>query len=341
MNLDALNTTARAMVTPGKGIIAMDESTGTIEKRFAKVGVENTVDNRRAYRELLVNTHGLDRYISGAILHDETIRQTTADGTSFPKVMQRQGIVPGIKVDAGTKDLAGFPNEKITEGLDGLRERLAEYRKLGARFTKWRAVIAIGSGIPTPGCIHVNAHALARYAALAQEADLVPIVEPEVLIDGDHTIEQCYLASIATFRQVFSELAQQRVAFEGMVLKPNMVISGKECKVRAGVDEVAEKTLRCLLNTVPAAVAGVAFLSGGQGPEEATAHLNAMNAKHPHLPWPLTFSYARALQDPVMQAWRGKSANVPAAQQALLRRARFNGAAAQGRYNERMENEAA
>jgi fructose-bisphosphate aldolase class I len=249
--------------------------------------------------------------------------------------------VPGIKVDAGTKDLAGCPGEKVTEGLDGLRERLAEYRKLGARFTKWRAVITIGPEIPTPACIHANAHALARYAALAQEADLVPIVEPEVLIDGDHTIERCYVASIATFREVFSELAGQRVAFEGMVLKPSMVISGKKCKVRAGVDDVAEQTVRCLFNTVPAAVAGVAFLSGGQGAEEATAHLNAMNAKHKNLPWPLSFSYARALQDPVMQMWKGKAANVAAAQQSLLHRARLNGAAAQGRYNERMEKEAA
>lgn len=341
MNPVTLQTTARAMVTPGKGILAMDESMGTIAKRFGKVGIDNTVDNRRAYRELLVTTPGLGDYIGGAILHDETIRQSTADGTPFAEALKQQKILPGIKVDAGTHDLPGFPNEKVTAGLDGLRERLAEYRKLGAQFTKWRAVITIGHDIPTPSCIHANAHALARYAALAQEADLVPIVEPEVLLDGDHAIERCYLVTLATLRETFSQLAQQRVAFEGMVLKPSMVLSGKGAKVKASVDDVADCTVRCLLNTVPAAVAGIAFLSGGQGVEEATAHLNAMNLKNRNLPWPLTFSYARALQDPVMQTWKGKADNVAAAQQALLRRARLNGAAAQGRYKDQMEKEAA
>ena len=341
MNLVTLQTTARAMVAPGKGILAMDESTGTIAKRFAKVGIDNTPENRRAYRELLVTADGLGNFIGGAILHDETIRQTTSDGTPFAQVLRRQNIIPGIKVDAGTKDLACYPGEVVTEGLDGLRERLADYAKLGARFTKWRAVITIGSDIPTPACIHANAHALARYAALAQEADLVPIVEPEILIDGDHTIERCYLVTLATLREVFSELALARVQFDGMVLKPSMVIAGKGCKTKAGVEDVADHTVRCLANTVPPAVAGVAFLSGGQGTEEATAHLNAMNAKNRQLPWPLTFSYARALQDPVLQVWKGNPANVHAAQQALLRRARFNSAAAQGRYKDQMEKEAA
>jgi len=341
MNLITLQTTARTMIAPGKGILAMDESTGTIAKRFAKVNIDNTPDNRRAYRELLVTTNGLGNFIGGAILHDETIRQTTADGLPFAEALKRQNILPGIKVDGGTQDLAQFPGEKVTEGLDSLRQRLAEYVKLGARFTKWRAVITIGSDIPTPACLHANAHALARYAALAQEAGLVPIVEPEVLIDGDHTIERCTLVALATLRETFNQLALARVAFEGMVLKPSMVISGKDCKAKAGVEEVAERTVNCLLNTVPAAVAGVAFLSGGQGVEEATAHLNAMNAKSRSLPWPLTFSYARALQDPVMQIWKGNPANIAAAQRALLHRARLNSAASQGRYKEQMEKEAA
>lgn len=340
--LQELCDTAKAMVAKGKGILAMDESTGTCNKRFKKVGIEETVDNRRAYRELLLTTPGLSQYISAAILYDETIRQTLSDGTPFPVHMNKVGIIPGIKVDTGAKDLAGFPGEKITEGLDGLRERLAEYKKLGARFAKWRAVITIqGRELPTYACIHANAHALARYAALAQEAGLVPIVEPEVLIDGDHTLERSYEVTELTLRTVFQELALARVAYEGMILKASMVISGKDCPKRASVEEVADATVRCLLHTVPAAVAGVAFLSGGQSTQEATAHLNAMNAKYKNLPWPLTFSYARALQDPAMQAWKGKAENVAAAQRLLLQRARLNSAATLGAYSLQMEKEAA
>ncbi|TAM43393.1 MAG: fructose-bisphosphate aldolase class I [Gammaproteobacteria bacterium] len=336
-----LHTTAKAMVARGKGILAMDESTPTIHKRFQKLGIEDSVDNRRAWRELLLTTPGLANHVSGAILYDETIRQKLADGTPFPEHLKKIGILPGIKVDAGAKDLAGFAGEKVTEGLDGLRERLAEYKKIGARFAKWRAVITIGKGIPSHACIQANAHALARYAALCQEAGLVPIVEPEVLIDGDHTLERCYDASRATLRRVFSELAMQQVDFGGMILKASMVLSGKSCPQHAGIQEVADATVRCLLNTVPAAVAGVAFLSGGQTPEEASAHLNAMNATYRNLPWPLSFSYARALQDPAMQAWKGSAANVVAAQKQLAHRARLNGAAALGNYNAGMEKEAA
>ncbi|BAU50017.1 fructose-bisphosphate aldolase [Sulfurifustis variabilis] len=341
MNIAELQATARAMVARGKGLLAMDESSPTIAKRFKKVGIEDTVDNRRTYRELLVSTPGLGSFISGAILYDETIRQSTSDGTPFPKYMADRGIIPGIKVDKGAKNLAGFPGEKVTEGLDALRERLIEYKGMGARFAKWRAVITIGPDIPTPTCIDSNAHALARYAALCQEASLVPIVEPEVLIDGSHTLERCYDVSLQTLRAVFRELAGHRVAFEGMVLKASMVISGLEAPKRAGVEEVADATLRCLLNTVPATVAGVAFLSGGQGNEEATAHLNAMNARHKNLPWPLTFSYSRALQQPVMEHWRANPANAAAAQKLLYHRARMNGAAATGSYNVQMEREAA
>jgi len=341
MNTPALQTTAKAMVARGKGILAMDESTPTIHKRFQKAGIEDVAENRRSYRELLLTTPRLADYISGAILYDETIRQKLADGTPFPEHLKKIGILPGIKVDAGAKDLAGFPGEKVTEGLDGLRERLAEYNKMGARFAKWRAVITIGPGIPSHACIQANAHALARYAALCQEAELVPIVEPEVLIDGDHTLERCYDATRATLRRVFSELAMQQVDFAGMILKASMVISGKSCPSRAGVQQVADATVRCLLNTVPAAVAGVAFLSGGQSPTEASAHLNAMNATYKNLPWPLSFSYARALQDPTMQAWKGSAANVATAQRLLWQRARLNGAATLGQYSEKMEKEAA
>jgi len=336
-----LHTTAKAMVARGKGILAMDESTPTIHKRFQKLGIEDSVDNRRAWRELLLTTPGLANHVSGAILYDETIRQKLADGTPFPEHLKKIGILPGIKVDAGAKELAGFPGEKVTEGLDGLRERLAEYKKMGARFAKWRAVITIGKGIPSHACIQANAHALARYAALCQETGLVPIVEPEVLIDGDHTLERCYDASRATLRRVFSELAMQQVDFGGMILKASMVLSGKSCPQHAGIQEVADATVRCLLNTVPAAVAGVAFLSGGQTPEEASAHLNAMNATYRNLPWPLSFSYARALQDPAMQAWKGSAANLAAAQKQLAHRARLNGAATLGNYNAGMEKEAA
>lgn len=341
MNISELRATAKAMVAKGKGIIAMDESAPTIAKRFVKVGVEDNVDNRRAYRELLLGTPDLGKYVSGAILYDETIRQTTSTGAPFAKYLNQHGIMPGIKVDKGARNLALFPGETVTEGLDGLRERLTEYKGMGARFAKWRAVITIGPNIPTPFCLEANAHALARYAALCQEADIVPMVEPEVLIDGDHTIDRCYAVSVATLRAVFNQLSDHRVAFEGMILKASMVLSGLNAKQRAGVDEVADYTVRCLLNTVPAAVAGIAFLSGGQGNEDASAHLNAMNAKYRNLPWPLTFSYSRALQQPVLETWRGKPANAAAAQKQLQHRARLNSAAATGSYSPQMEKEAA
>ncbi len=341
MNLQTLQTTAKAMVTKGKGILAMDESSGTCNKRFKKVGIEETIENRRAYRDLLVTTPDLSSYISGAILYDETIRQTTLSGVPFSQYLEKLGILPGIKVDTGAKVLAGHADEKVTEGLDGLRERFAEYKKMGARFAKWRAVITIGPGMPSHACIQANAHALARYAALAQEADLVPIVEPEVLIDGNHTLERCYEATRATLRRVFSELVVQGVAFEGMILKASMVISGKESTKQASIDDVARETVRCLLNTVPAAVAGIAFLSGGQGIEQATAHLNAMNRMYKGLPWPLTFSYARALQQPALETWRGNPGNVALAQKRLQHRAKLNGAATLGQYSEQMEKAAA
>ncbi len=341
MNEKALESTAKDMVAPGKGLLAMDESSPTCKSRFDKMGIPCTAENRRAYRDLLVTAKGLSEFIGGAILFDETIRDKTLAGTPFATHLSNVGIVPGIKVDKGAKDLAAHPGEKVTEGLDGLRERLAEYREIGARFTKWRAVITIGKRIPTRGCIEANAHALARYAALAQEAGLVPIVEPEVLIDGDHTIERCYEVSEYTLRTVFAELAGQRVLLEGMVLKPSMVISGLDCPKRAGIQEVAQQTVRCLLDTVPASVPGVAFLSGGQSNEEATAHLNAMHNLGVQLPWALTFSYARALQQPALETWKGDAANVGAAQKALYHRAKLNGAAALGRYRESMEKEAA
>jgi fructose-bisphosphate aldolase class I len=341
MSTAELNATAKAMVAKGKGLIAMDESSPTIAKRFKQFHIEDNVENRRSYRELILTTQDLNKYISGAILYDETIRQSISDGTPFPKYMEKLGIIPGIKVDTGAKNLAGFPNEKVTEGLDGLRDRLVEYRGMGARFAKWRAVITIGAGIPSRTCIEANAHALARYSALCQEAGIVPIVEPEVLIDGDHTIEQCYEVSFDTLRAVFAQLAEHRVAYEGTILKASMVLSGKAAKSRAGVDEVADATVRCLLETVPAALPGVVFLSGGQGNEEATAHLNAMNVRYPNLPWPLSFSYSRALQQPVMETWHGKAANAAAAQKQLHRRAKFNGLAATGSYQTQMEREAA
>ncbi len=341
MNISELNAIAKAMVAKGKGLIAMDESSPTIAKRFKQYGIDNSEENRRAYRELILATPDLNKYISGAILYDETIRQKTKDGVLFAQYMQKLGIIPGIKVDAGAKDHAGFPNEKVTEGLDGLRERLKEYYGMGARFAKWRAVITIGPGTPSTGNIEANAHALARYSALCQEAGIVPIVEPEVLIDGAHTLEQCYDATVTTLRAVFRQLAEQRVAYEGTILKASMVISGLEAKPRAGVNEVADATVRCLLNTVPAALPGVVFLSGGQGNEEATAHLNAMNARHPKLPWPLSFSYSRALQQPVMDTWRGSPAKAAEAQKQLQRRARFNALAATGTYQPQMEREAA
>jgi len=336
MNIDALATTARAMVAPGKGILAADESTGTIKKRFDSIDAESTEETRRAYRELLFTTEGAPKYVSGVILFDETLRQQASDGRPFPKVLADSGIIPGIKVDMGAKDLAGFPGEKVTDGLDGLRGRLAEYYDLGARFAKWRAVITIGDGIPTRTCIESNAHALARYAALCQESGLVPIVEPEVLMDGGHTIERCEEVTLATLERVYSELHGHRVVLEGTLLKPNMVLSGKDCPTQAGVGEVAAATLRCFLRVVPAAVPGIVFLSGGQTPEQATERLNAMSAMGDY-PWELSFSYGRALQAPVLEAWRGSDANVGAAKRAYHHRAKLNGAARYGNYSREME----
>ena len=335
-----LEETARALVAPGKGILAADESDGTIKKRFDSIGVESTEENRRAYRDLLFTTEGAADHISGVILFDETIRQSSADGTPFPELLRRQGIIPGIKVDKGAKDLANAPGEKITEGLDGLRERLADYRELGARFAKWRAVITIGKGIPSEYCLWTNAHALGRYAALSQEAGLVPIVEPEVLMDGDHSIDTSFDVTSRTLHAVFTELRDQRVHFEQMLLKPNMVLSGYDADGRAGVQEVAEATVRCFRRHVPAAVPGIVFLSGGQTDEDATAHLNAMNAMGPH-PWELSFSYGRALQAPALKAWSGEAANVGAGQAAYLHRARMNGLARSGSYSPDMETKVA
>jgi fructose-bisphosphate aldolase class I len=335
-----LNETARAIVAPGKGILAADESSGTIKKRFDSIGVESTEESRRAYRDLLFTTEGAEDFISGVILYDETIRQASADGTPFPKLLESKGIIPGIKVDKGAKDLAHAPGEKITEGLDGLRERLEEYVSLGARFAKWRAVITIGEDIPSEYCIWTNAHALARYAALSQEAGLVPIVEPEVLMDGTHTIEQSFDITSRTLHAVFTELRDQRVHYEQMLLKPNMVLSGYDSPAQAGRQEVAERTLQCFRRHVPAAVPGIVFLSGGQSDEDATAHLNAMNAMGPH-PWELSFSYGRALQAPALKAWAGKAENVEAAQQAYYHRAKLNGAARSASYSPDMEKLAA
>jgi fructose-bisphosphate aldolase class I len=340
MATKSLVDTARALVAPGKGILAADESPPTIEKRFQKISLESTEDNRRAYREMLFTTQGIGGHISGVILYDETIRQHASEGTPFPKILERAGIIPGIKVDKGAKPLAGSPEEKVTEGLDGLRDRLSEYRDLGARFTKWRAVIEIGETIPSYLCIHANAHALARFAALSQEAGLVPIVEPEVLMDGDHSIERCYETTEWMLKETFQELFFQRVGLEGMLLKPNMVLSGKEAAEQAGVEEVAAATVRCLRSAVPAAVPGIVFLSGGQSAEIATAHLNAMNAMGEH-PWQLSFSFARALQGPALETWRGDESNVQQAQEVFAHRARMNSAARSGSYSEEMERELA
>jgi fructose-bisphosphate aldolase class I len=340
---DTLQSIARAMVAPGKGILAIDESHGTIKKRFDSIGVESTEAMRRDYRDLLITTRGLGEYISGAILFDETIRQATTDGVPFPKVLADGGVLPGIKVDTGAVALAGHPGEKVTEGLDGLRKRLEEYRGLGARFAKWRAVITIGPGLPSAACLAVNAHALARYAALCQEAGLVPIVEPEVLMDWENDVDRCYEVSLATLHCLFDALHEQGIDLEGLVLKTNMVVSGKKCPVQAGVEEVARKTIRCLRNTVPASVAGIVFLSGGQSAGLATAHLNVMNRipEGRGLPWPLSFSYGRALQDPALKAWAGKKQNVAAAQKALHHRARCNGLATLGQYTDAVERELA
>ena len=332
MNLEKLEATARALVPPGKGILAADESHPSIGRRFEPLGIPNTEDTRRRYRQMLFTTPGAADYVSGVILFDETIRQKADDGTPLVEFLTRQGILPGIKVDRGAKPLAAAPGEQVTEGLDGLRERLAEYTQLGARFAKWRAVIAIAPDLPTERAIEANAHALARYAALCQEAGVVPIVEPEILMDGDHTIERCFEATEATLRAVFHALHAQRVALEGILLKPNMVLSGKECARQAGIAEVAAATVRCLRRTVPAAVPGVVFLSGGQSEEQATAHLNAMNVAGTH-PWSLSFSYGRALQAAALRAWRGDTGRVTAGQQAFFHRARMNGAAQRGQYS--------
>jgi fructose-bisphosphate aldolase class I len=334
-----LAATAAALVAPGKGILAIDESGSTIKKRFDLIGVESTAETRRAYRDLLITTHGLSQFISGMILYDETIKQATQNGTPFVAVLKKSGIHAGIKVDTGAKDLAGSADEKVTEGLDGLRERLAEYKKLGATFAKWRAVITIGKGIPSGYCIEANTHALARYAALCQEAGIVPIVEPEVLMDGDHTLERCYDMTEHTLNALFHELYRQRVRSEHLVLKASMVIAGADCPRQASVQEVAEATVRCLKHTVPASVPGIVFLSGGQSEELATAHLNAMNVPGVALPWPLSFSYGRALQAPVLKAWKGQPVNVAAAQKALYHRSKCNSEACFGRYKPEMETE--
>jgi len=336
MTADELAATATALVAPGKGILAADESSGTIAKRFDSIQVESTEERRRAYRELLFTTAGAAEYISGVILYEETLGQRAADGTPLPETLSRQGIIPGIKVDSGTTALAGFEGEKVTEGLDGLDGRLAGYRDQGARFTKWRAVLAVGEQLPTPGCIRANAEALARFAASSQQAGLVPIVEPEVLMDGDHTIERCDRATRDTLAEVFAALRRHRVRFDGMLLKPNMVLSGSDCPTQAGVEQVAEATVACLRDNVPASVPGIVFLSGGQTDEAATAHLNAMN-RLPGAPWQLSFSYGRALQAPALKAWKGEAANRPAAQRAFLHRARLNGAARSGGWTEAME----
>ena len=338
MNSQTLIDTATMMVAGCKGLLAMDESTPTCNKRFAKLGIPQTEEARRTYRELIVTTPGLEESISGAILCDETIRQRKNDGTPFAKALTDAGIIPGIKVDAGAKDMAGHPGEKITEGLDGLRDRLAEYSQMGARFAKWRAVIAVGDGIPSRGCIEANANALARYAALCQEAGLVPVVEPEVLMDGAHTLERCREVTEEVLRTVFNQLYSQRVMLEGMILKPNMVVPGLTCPKQEAVDEVADATVSCLLRAVPAAVPGIAFLSGGQSAELASARLNAMNVRFKsRLPWALAFSFARAIQQPALEIWRGEQANMPAAQQALYHRAKCNRAARRGEYNAEME----
>jgi fructose-bisphosphate aldolase class I len=337
MNDKDLVNTAAAMVAEGKGILAIDESTGTCSKRFASVGVECTEESRRAYRDMLITTPGLSKHISGVILFDETIRQATADGKPLVDYMAGAGILPGIKVDAGAHPLAGHPGEKVTEGLDGLRTRLEEYRGLGARFAKWRAVITIGETIPSATCLNANAHALGRYAALCQEAGIVPIVEPEVLMDGGHSLDDCFEVTEATLHALFNQLYEQNILLEGTILKASMVISGSEAKVRADIDEVAEATVQCLLNTVPAALGGIVFLSGGQSDTEATAHLDAMN-RMGGLPWPLSFSYGRALQAPSLQTWgENPAGNVAAAQRKLAHRARMNGLAAMGRYDPSME----
>jgi fructose-bisphosphate aldolase, class I len=340
MDKALLSKTAAAMVAKGKGILAADESSGTCEVRFKTVGVECTEESRRAYRGLLFTTPGVEQYLSGVILFDETARQKTNDGTPFPQYLAKKGVIPGIKVDAGAKNLALHPGEKVTEGLDGLAKRLEEYFKMGCRFAKWRAVITIGSGIPSHACLYANAHALARYAGACHEASLVPIIEPEVLLDGEHTAERCEEVTEATLRACYAALAAYDVAPEYVILKASMVVPGKNNPRQAGVDEVAERTVRVLRRTVPAAQPGVVFLSGGQSDESATAHLNAM-ASLKGLPWPLTFSYSRALQNPALKAWKGQAGNVAAAQKALYHRAHMNALACQGKWRPELEKQAA
>ena len=339
MSKQALESVAQAMVARGKGILAADESMGTIKRRFDSIKIESNENNRRAYREMLFATTGVEEAISGVILFDETIRTKTSDGTPFPELLAKKSIIPGIKVDKGPVDLPGFPAEVVTEGLDGLRGRLKEYKELGAKFAKWRAVITIGDGIPTYTCLQANGHALARYAALCQEAEIVPIVEPEVLLDGNHTIEQSQEVTEKTLKVTFNELFLQRVHLEGMILKPSMVVSGKDNPRQAGVEEVAQRTIQCLKRTVPAAVPGIAFLSGGQSAVSATEHLNAMNKLGPH-PWQVSFSYARALQDPALKAWKGEAGNVTTAQRIFYHRAKMNSAARSGSYTSQMESAA-
>jgi len=338
MNSHELIATAKSLVCGGKGLLAMDESNPTCNKRFAALDIPQTEEARRAYRELIVTAPSLGESISGAILYDETIRQKTVGSISFVDVLLQAGIIPGIKVDMGAKNLAGFPGEKVTEGLDGLAARVQEYARMGARFAKWRAVIAIDTDIPTPGCIDANAHALARYAAICQETGLVPIVEPEVLMDGSHDLQRCFEVTGQVLHAVFNQLHGQRVMLEGIILKPNMVLPGNDCPQQSVLKQVVDATIRCLLRVVPAAVPGIAFLSGGQSAELASARLNAMNVQSAaKLPWALTFSFARAIQQPALEIWSGKDANVKAAQQALLRRAKCNRAARRGEYNAAME----
>ena len=336
MNLETLESTALEMVSNGRGILAMDESTGTCTSRFEQLGVASTEQNRLSYRSLLVTANGLSKFISGAILFDETIRQKVNGQTPFAEYLNSAGIVPGIKVDTGAKPLAGHRGEKVTEGLDGLRERLHEYVSLGARFAKWRAVITIGDGIPGDACLQANAHGLARYAALCQEADIVPIVEPEVLMDGDHSIARCREVTHRALKMVFQQLDEQGVALSGIVLKPNMVLSGKACARQAGADEVAEQTIACFLDCVPAAVPGIAFLSGGQTDEQATVHLNRMNQLNMNLPWKLTFSYGRALQQTPMKVWSGDNDKSAEVHQSILERAQVNALASMGQFDERV-----
>lgn len=338
MDIQMMSSTAQALVAPGKGILAADESSPTIAKRLAGIGLASTEPIRRSYREMLFTAEGLGEFISGVILFDETIRQAADDGTPFPEVLRRQGIIPGIKVDGGTRPLAGCPGEVVTEGLDGLRTRLEEYASLGARFAKWRAVIRIADRLPSTTCLEANAHALARYAALAQEAGLTPIVEPEVVMDGDHSLERCAEVSVKVLRIVYDQLSRHGVVLEASLLKPNMVLPGEECQVPASDDEIAERTIAALRQVVPAAVPGLVFLSGGQSDQAATSRLDAMNRRGPQ-PWQLSFSFGRALQGPVLRAWAGDDANLAAAQAALLHRGRLNGAARSGSYRPAMEDE--